>query len=543
MILFFIITQSFAAQVGSSQAVINCDSFCKEFGSTPGLHNALTGRSGSWSSTDDTICDELGVPTAATSLSLATSTATVAAAPARFAASTLFHQCSLPFGATSYQALQTLGLSDNGAMCSKLGTWKTQCQYENSQVEVDCIAYNQLVGQGTGAKTLEGVMLGLDITTAALCGTACTLSEFPLFAATFEIICGSTAIAAGATELAEALSMGGSQITDYLSMAGGGVGLAGGIASVAGGASKAHSIRNTPAPEQGAEGAEDKNKTLSKQACGTALVFAALAGIRSYEISIFDQTAKNQCKTIQDLISSGSSSSTSSITPNPVASFSVSKSTSVASSSTSGSPGDTVTGSTTTPTGTQMANFQSCLRGSSDQSVVSGCAAINGIPLSTIAQSSAADAQHLTQSGVLPQMLAQTPNLGAVTDSALKNGPAATLAGMSGTLGGSLATSLSDIAQAAEKNGAKLAAALKMESTYSGGGGRTPGNSTPAAANNPFALFQTGGAAGGTVSLESFRGIQEPKDIWHIGTQMNIFEIISNRVEKIAPYVTIEENP
>ena len=140
-------------------------------------------------------------------------------------------------------------------------------------------------------------------------------------------------------------------------------------------------------------------------------------------------------------------------------------------------------------------------------------------------------------------MLAQTPNLGAVTDSALKNGPAATLAGMSGTLGGSLATSLSDIAQAAEKNGAKLAAALKMESTYSGGGGRTPGNSTPAAANNPFALFQTGGAAGGTVSLESFRGIQEPKDIWHIGTQMNIFEIISNRVEKIAPYVTNEENP
>ncbi len=544
--LIFFQTIVFAAQVGSSSAVIDCGSFCRQYGTIVGSHTALTGRSGNWSATDDSICSELGVPTAATSLNLPANS--TIALPTAFSSSALFQQCSLPFGATSYSALQAIGLNNTAAQCGRLGAWKTQCQYENSQVEVDCIAYNQMVGGQGAAKNTDEVLMGLDITTAAICGTVCMTEA--LSGGWGDVACGISATTAGTVELVNAVKMtSGSSLMDQIALGGAALGTtAGGITSLSGAVklfqpqtpqTSAHApatpVETDTAPSNHTEPPNkiaSKSSSISKQACAAAAIFAAMAGVRAYEITIIQQAAQSQCSTIQSL---ASPSNAASMTPNPAATFSITQ-TSVASTPSNGSGSNSSSGATAgttqSPTGTQIANFQTCLRGSSNISVISGCAASNNIPLSSIQQAAGADAQALNQTGVLPQMLAQVPNLGSLTANAIKNGPAATFAGMSGSLGEPMASALGGLAQAAQKDGSFLAKSMHMQSTYAGGGARTE-ESTPDPFN-PLAMFQKNDQAqAGQSEFQAFAGTQY--DIWHEGSQLSIFEIVTNHINTVAP--------
>jgi hypothetical protein len=97
------------------------------------------------------------------------------------------------------------------------------------------------------------------------------------------------------------------------------------------------------------------------------------------------------------------------------------------------------------------------------------------------------------------------------------------------------------IAKSAFANAPKLAAKIGGGVTYSGGGSKSGGSGSSSNSSNPFGgMF--GAAKGGPAATDMAFGTSRgpasgiiPSDIFHKGTDKNIFQIVSDRVRTVEP--------
>jgi hypothetical protein len=164
--------------------------------------------------------------------------------------------------------------------------------------------------------------------------------------------------------------------------------------------------------------------------------------------------------------------------------------------------------------------------------------------------SSPAEAGVLNSAGDLAQVLKNLPvSPRDLVKKALLDGPSSAASAMLSPELGNVGAAMANIADAAKKDGDKLASILNMgpdgahggvpnASTYTGGGAQSASSSDSAQSGSLFPMLQVQGqsgirglATGGKNVIEFGKPMGLP-DIWHKNTDMNLFQIVSDRISK-----------
>ena len=146
------------------------------------------------------------------------------------------------------------------------------------------------------------------------------------------------------------------------------------------------------------------------------------------------------------------------------------------------------------------------------------------------------------ESGISPgtfQTALSNPNLDNLVHKAVTEGAGAALMSALPAGMGNLGVALGQLADSAQKEAPELSNALGMgaPSTYSGGGGTGASKSTKE--NFLSSLF--GGGLGASRAPQSstntttFGESAPSTDIWHTNSLLSLFQIVSNKIEKITP--------
>jgi hypothetical protein len=156
----------------------------------------------------------------------------------------------------------------------------------------------------------------------------------------------------------------------------------------------------------------------------------------------------------------------------------------------------------------------------------------------------ASDTNLLTNPELASKLLSNAPSLKDLENAVKNGGVGAAVSGMMGSTPGSdalasLASSAQNDAQALGKQ-MGLTSGLGPNLTYSsgGGGGRSGGSeSNPLSSlfgNTPF-----GGGAMGVQgpAIATFGSGPKMPDIYHTGTKLNLFEIVSDKMSKVVSRV------
>ena len=146
----------------------------------------------------------------------------------------------------------------------------------------------------------------------------------------------------------------------------------------------------------------------------------------------------------------------------------------------------------------------------------------------------------MTNPELASKLLSNAPSLKELENAVKNGGAGAALAGMTGSMPGS--DSLAVLAASAQDDGRALGKQMGLTSglgpnlTYSSGGGssRSGGESNPLSSifgNTPF-----GGGAMGVQgpNIATFGSGPKMPDIYHTGTKMNLFEIVSDKMGKVV---------
>ena len=473
-----------------------------------------TGSSGSasgWSTPkDDQWCANHGFPTDNTVMPNATPTPVTTAST-----------CNVP----------TIG----NESCSQANLGIARCMFHGSQLESNCMA---LAATGD-ATTFDSIILTLDLAAAIACGIACFTGATPGWGQAAVETCTAVGTVASVTELISTIAQDTSPVAGAIhGILAAGAGAFANIGSVglsnvvqAGGATQ-------DAGDVGRLGSQgsQKGSTLKDQAsCVSAVFFVVLSGIRMYDLVKFGDTYDSACNNISSLWSSsaagnGGGGAGTSTSPGQYLFNPQTGGISQGAPGSGGSNGGLASSTTATTTPGTGSTVASCVASGNTGSGCSTSAATDSGVLSNsgLGQTVAPLASQLANNGAL-----QSQGAGAAMQSGM---------GSAGADLGDAGSALSHLAQAAQDNGAQLEKMLGGigAGSYSGGGGGG-GGAGKGGADNPFAGLFGGGAKDGGArapSSEQFGKVAH-MDIWHTGTTQNIFEIISDKVAKVANRVEL----
>lgn len=533
-------------------ASVNCDDFCEQFVVDKNADNpkhlaAGLQSSSPWSNVDDALCSELS-PTTTSYNASPTPSADAASCVNVQVSDKIYENLKSRYGTKSSNN-SSVSSKDKGLerICEEAGKLKDHCIYHNTQVETQCMAYKALTSHTGGGITQDGILLGMDFGVAATCGIACA-TENPVAIG----LCAASATAEGIAEMASTISLmkspTGQALNTFIKASEGmNIGTTlGGIAGAAGGlAVGGHSLLSREsAGDSGKDPDEAKAKKANQAkrqkmlACGTAAVFATLGGIRTAALVQLTSVAKNACSAINQLFSNNGSGTNNS---------------DYSSGSHGGTSGGTLGNSSGTQGGTSGATGGN-LAGISDDQVNqlnncqgdAQCLSQAGIGQSRTTAST--DANLITPNANIGPLLSPIGSLGNFVKKATSEGAGAALGNILPSSLGSLGSALATIANTAQNDGSAIAGPLHMDSVYAGGGAASKGQGS----GNPdsFAgLFGAGGGSGGGIpggisNTASFGEDVKIDDIWHTGSKLTLFQIVSektgktsNRVETIAPRV------
>lgn len=479
------------------KAEINCDSFCGMLvgrtgeGSSSGFDNEKQYSAGikglndgefaaGWESTDDVWCANHGSSTNAS-----VPPTKVLAIPA---AKTGSGACNVPM--------------DSGEKCEEVNKKLLHCKYHNTQVEQQCLAYSQI----GATRDAQKVVLALDLAATATCGTQCGMSvaAAPLSIAPACAAAGAIATTAEVIENFKAQHSPAGHIIN-------------GLIEVGGAVTSATQVTTLLA----AKGTWSTQEQVS--ACAAAGFFAIMTGVRTANIVSQGNARGKACQAVKDLASQGAVAN-----PNGAASDVNYRNNPSGGGSGGGGTGANGSGGDNGGLGAYADST-----GANQLSKDLANAGQNGVAATST------DGSVLNRAGLDKALVPTAANLATGGQLGEPNSAAGLLADMMGG-GGEIGGALAQLAQAAQEHGQGLNVG-GLGSSYSGGGNAGGGGSKGAGGENPFAnLF--GGAAkdqGARGPAGETYGKAASNDIWHAGTTMNLFEIVSSKVAKVTPRVGV----
>ena len=549
-----------------------CDTVCKDVMSSMSAVSGEDKDAKQWNTGDAPV--PLPFETAAHQLCgklcAATDSASSPNGPRCFEEPTFTKGCSLPD-----QVLDQAGISS----CEDANKKVKGCKFYNSTVATQC----GVVQKATASNGYQETLLILDGVAAGLCATACWAEKTGV-GATMYTVCKGASTAASAAELVGSIFVaGGGASSGHGAGSGAGFDIAAGIGGAAGGlatgvgsavwgqkgwnAAAENSdnlktfgeVRNAqgkietagkdlrgytkndagqwvgpdgkPASESetaALNNDEAINKEEQKESCMAMVISLALGGIRLWSMLDANSTRKEACEQAESLYSQSLAAAAAAggdavINPNN----------SVVVNSSDGS----LTG--TTASGAAMTVTEGV---GGDKSTPS----VNDI-ISGEGFAATAEGQIMGPSGLAK---AVAPLANQVDKNAFRKAISAGPAGFTqAALGGvgltsDQAAAANAIVKNAYDNAPKLASRIggSLYASGGGGGGRSGGGSSSSGGGNPFASLMGGKGAGQGTDAMSFGAVQRDpagriisSDIWHTGTDKNLFQIVSERVRVVEP--------
>lgn len=563
--------------LSNTQSSVNCDDFCTQFVPTSQNNSNQVAAgllsSNPWSNTDDSLCAEIGQATS-TSYSASPIPAASAAPTCNNVTLTPNILAAITKGGSSGSGISAT--SDPSSICIEASKIQNHCLYHNSQVESQCIAYKAITGSQGGGLSADSILLGLDFGVATICTVACVSMNSAAIT-----LCSLAATAEGVSEAIYTVKQLTGPVShaiaanqtatglNYGSTIGAGLGAAAGVGLGATHAtnqwgsneeSKAKPVEKTGATEAEKEAAKEAEKEAATQekekgkalACGTAALFAILGGVRTASMVMLSKTSADACHSINSLFSSNSGGAGSSSGSGNGNGASGSKGGNSSGGSGVGSSGGSANSAATGGNlaginSDQLNQLSNCLRGN-PSATNAQCQSQAGIGQTQTTAST--DANLFTPNKNAGPLLAPTGNLGDLVKKAVTEGAGPALGSILPASTGNAGATLATLASTAQAEAPSLAEALHMGSAYASGGGGGKGPTGGAASADPFAsLFGapggTGGGSFGTPSnIASFGEAPMVQDIWHTGTKLTLFQIISektwrvsNRVQQLDPRV------
>lgn len=429
--------------------------------------------------------------------------------------------------------------------CGEANKRLLQCKYRNSQVESQCMAYKAL----KGAADIEWVLLVLDLAATASCATACFTGGLAT------PICEGAAMGAGAAEMVATFAMDQGPVGRMVN----GIAAAGGLASASigaaqGGFGAAKTVSETSdgfqrsadggftrsldkgggVAEKGGDQAkelqgnldkanEDQSKKGKDAACVSAVCFAVLSGLRVYNIISQNNAKSDACDKVKKLFSEAAV-----VDPTGQPDVNYGNYTPQNGTSAGGLGGK---GGSTATLGGAANSGMACIGAGGG---LAACPAT-----AKTEKSGATDAGVLSRSGLdkaVGPMAAQLDSLRPRVGEGAGSLMGAAMGGGSGS--GVLSTLAAEAQQHATDLGAQFA-----PSSYNGGGGGGGGGRGGGGDNGLGGLASLfGGGAQGPAAprnmVAQYGKPGSPSDIWHTGTHLNLFEIVSGKMEKVATRVS-----
>jgi hypothetical protein len=379
------------------------------------------------------------------------------------------------------------------------------------------------------------MLLAMDVIVAADCAIVCF---YPMAAAALNSICQYGAMVAGIAEMADTIAMSqspaGMMVGSLLATAGIGLGVAHAVVHGAAQGAVAEVKEGDKVVTKGQDaqkgtGDGTNNQTegeKDKLACVTAVTFAVMAGIRAYNIVTAGKTKDDACAAVQKSVSKATVAAGGPKADPNNSNFKPLNG--------GGGGGGGGSGAINTPGGGANSGSGGDKGGDGgkrpDLNCVSGGGGVGGCGAAATA---GLDGQALQRSGLDKAVGAKAAELAAHSSGNPNAG--AMIAGALGGQGGDFGSGVAALAAEAQKEPPKVDG---MGSAYSGGGGGGGGSGGGGGGGNPFAALFGGGAAGagpgnGTSAAAFGQGAPQV-DIWHTGTHMNLFEIISEKVAKVS---------
>ncbi len=413
--------------------------------------------------------------------------------------------------------------------CRTVQTKLFNCFAYKSDLAMRCRAYRQMKKASGSEKTV----LYLDLAAVAACGAVCLLGPLSAMPGAAYACTAAGAVATIATWTEQKkLKSEFEQITSAIAGLGGTAASTwGAFAASRGSAAGAAAEGGTDAA--GAAGSEgSKGPSAKKLACASAAFYGIMTGIRANSMNSQGKARKSTCKDIQERIA-GMYNGTSFAPGGPNG------------ESWNSGPGYYDNRYAQTGVGPGSAGGGTPTHGTSSLGAdQSGTASDEEVRAELLKST---DGSALVNSGLdrLLKPMANHPNIQDLVRDALETGDVgrAVSGALNAAGAGGLSSSVGALAQDAATNPGKYGGSGNYENgvggtAYAGGGGGAPsGRGGAGGGGNPFDLLgkqDSGGLGGGGTRNLAFE-VQEDGDIWHSGTDLNIFQIVSGRIEKISP--------
>jgi hypothetical protein len=392
-----------------------------------------------------------------------------------------------------------------GESCASVKHQLFSCKWRNSQAAAQCAAYSGM----KDASKKEYWVVGFDTAAAATCGVACATQWAA--GATIPACQAAGVVATGSEAVASLFMKNQSAVSKYAGIA----------ASTAGAASVAVTLAKGEKVIGGGG-----NHTM---VCAAAVAFTALAGLRYKHIVDAKKGRKESCDKVKELAS---------------AAFSFA-------GGGPGNPDGSGQGTnplTTVPTagGTTLGDYNGAGTSGTASLGIQAANEISTAPELPPEVREAVDGQMLTRGALdrqLKDKLAAMDASGFAASLDRNHGPGEAIRGMMNAAGagGDLGTALANLSRAATENARDFAPLTHgvAGTSYAGGGGgggREAGAAAGDGAPDLAKLFGQGAAGPqGAAASRSLAFDEKPGDIWHTGTDQNIFQIVTTRIQRVSP--------
>jgi hypothetical protein len=282
---------------------------------------------------------------------------------------------------------------------------------------------------------------------------------------------------------------------------------------------------------QSAGGQTDQSKADAKMACVSAAMFAVLAGLRYKNIDSMKKTKDDACKSVTQLASSAAGTMPAVSQVNPLF---PSGGSSIRGGGGFGTGGSSVGGgvasfSNAAQNGLQCIQAQGLTNCAIGGASTAGAMDANLLGRSGLDRFAAPMAQRLDFNGLKKSIESGNATAGGLMAGATGGG-----SGAAGEFGKGLAT----LAQASFESKIFDSIGLGAGTAYAGGGGGGGGRAPAgdggmvAALGGLFGGGEHGGA--GSQAAAAFANFgNKQADIWHAGSPMNIFQIVSDKIQKV----------
>ncbi len=409
-----------------------------------------------------------------------------------------------------------------GCSCQQINMDMLHCKLHNSNVEANCLAYEQ----ANDGLAWEYVLLALDLVAATACTIACVMEESVIGAvaarAAMDNVCTILELSVTLVQTVLTELMNNDAVGRAVNGIAGGLGFVGGAMTM---------VTNGGIVMSQGEGATESTTASSAgkaMICVLAVLMAIFSGLRIAAIVNDGSTKSGACTNISNAMSSSTTAGASSAPD-------LNSNNYTPTNGSSGAGGGLGTGGSTTGNAgsgagaNPIASNPACQSGS----LSGGCFG---------QAAGATDGGLINSAGIAPKVIpaAAAMDFGALHNAA-NSGAGAALGGSLGGRGGDLGASIAGLAQTAQDHAAEIGASLGGYSGGGGGGGGGAKGGSDSGLGGLGSLFGGGGGAAGPKAMDSFGKTKEPEtDIFHTGNPKSLFEILSEKVGKVASRVKLK---